>query len=324
MRLRSVKPASVLSLGAILLVLIVGIAYMSLGVLKINPFKDFTTAIMLLADSGGIGNDSPVLLTGIEVGKVTAVKKIATGVEVDLRIDNTYKIPANSAIRIENLSALGEPYVEFAPSSNDGPYIQNNQVLDTRNIQAPMSIPQVAVRVVELLHQFDPKAVSSLVDTADKALTGTESEVPRLERSTKLLAATILSRTEPFRQLLTDLQTLGADMDWAGPGLRDSGPQFAEFGTHLEDIINIAARLFEVGDSPTMYQTGDGLVPFLKNATALLNKIGPSLADLVPILQPLADDAARVGSQLDISSLIAQAVNTVGDDGALHLQIAIK
>jgi hypothetical protein len=243
---------------------------------------------------------------------------------VELRIGSTHKIPANSTISIENLSALGEPYVEFAPSSDRGPYIQDNEVLDTHQIETPMSVPEVAVRVVELLDQFDPDAVSSMVGTAGDALSGIEPLLPGLERSTKLLAATILSRTEPFRRLLTDLQTLGADMAWTGPGLRDSGPEFAAFGTHIEAILNTGARLFEVGDSPAMYLTGDGIVPFLKDTTAFLDKTGPSLAELVPVLQPFADDAVTVGGPLDISTLISQAVNTVGDDGAVHLQIEVN
>lgn len=322
--IRRVKPASVASLGALAAVLIIGIAYLSFGVLRFDPFAEHTTGRMLLANSGSIGPGAPVLLTGIRVGEVTGVQKAHSGVEVVFQINEGYQVPANSTVKIENLSALGEPYIEFKPTDNRGPYIQDNQLLDTRDIQAPMLIPELSSRAVEFINQLDPAVMSRLVGTVDTALAGTEAQVPKLERATKLLAATILSRTDLIRQLLTDLQTAGADMEWTGPSLIAAGPYWTEFGERIEDVIGAGADLFEVGDAPNQYLTGDGLLPFLDRLTALLTKLGPELSELVPVLAPVAAQATATLGQLDIGALISQAVNTVGDDGAIHLRINVK
>ncbi|WP_433760410.1 MlaD family protein [Nocardia sp. CA-135398] len=97
---------------AIVVVPALGVGYMVLGALRIRPFADYTTVRMLLQNSRGLNTGSPVLLQGVEVGKVTGVHTAASGVETTLRVDDTYRIPADSAVRIENLSALGEPYVD--------------------------------------------------------------------------------------------------------------------------------------------------------------------------------------------------------------------
>ena len=320
--MRGVKAA--VSLSAIVLVLFLGIAYMSFGVLRIDPWQKYTTATMLLTDSGGLAPKTPVLLAGVEVGEVTSISKVASGVEVTFRIDDKFEVPTSSSVRVENLSALGEPYIEFEPPDGDGPYLADGDVVETSTIEQPVSIPQVSTRVVELLEQFDPKAVSSIVGTFAQGLDGTEAVVPTLERSTALLASTILSRTSSIEQLLLDAQAIGADMAWLGPALTESGPKWAGFGQLVDDIINEAVPLVEVPGSPELYETGDGLVPFLTQLTAFLNKVGPGIAELAPVVQPFAADLARTAPQFDISALITQALTTVGDDGALQLNITVN
>lgn len=320
----AVKPASVASLGAILLVLVLGIGYLSFGVLGQDPFREQLTAHLLVRNSGGLGTNSPVMLTGIRVGKVTKVARTAAGVQVDFQVEGTHRIPVSSSVVIENLSALGEPYLEFKPQRDQGPYVHDGQQLDARADRAPILIPQLSVRVVDFIGQLDPKTIANLVGTLDTALKGTEGEVPRLERSTRLLAATILSRTAELRQLSADLQATGSDMAWTGPALATSGPTWGEFGASLDSLINTAATVFEVGDAPGDYLHGDGLVPFLRQLAALLNRIGPQMSELAPVLAPMAGQLDGALGRLDISALLTQALATVGDDGAIHLRIDVK
>ncbi|MFI6998211.1 MlaD family protein [Nocardia sp. NPDC050175] len=318
------KTSSVFSLGAILLVLISGIGYLGFVVLQMNPLTGHITATMTLPGSGGIGVGSPVLLSGLEAGKVTSVRKIASGVEITLHLQDSPPIPVASTVRIENLSALGEPYIEFEAERNTGPYIRDNQSIDTGTAQLPMTIPEVSERVVKVLQQLDPKTIAELVGTADVALTGTDNEIPRLARSTTLLAATLLSRTSTIRQLLTDLQTLGSDMNWTGPSLAAGGPEWADLGRQLADAIAVTAHSFDKGIQPAAYLQQDGLVAFLHDLTTYLEKIGPRTAAQLPALRPLLDSARDSAAQLDLGALLSQALSTVGTNNAVRLQIHVK
>lgn len=322
-RLRSVKPASVLSSTAIAGVLIVAGSYLGFGVLRLDPLVEHRTVRMLVPNSGGVAVGSPVLLSGVRVGAVRAIDGVASGVQFTLNLEDRHLIPATSAVRIESLSALGEPYVEFDPPNQDGPYLRDGQLVDARSAPMPMSVPQVAVRAVQLLRQLDPNVLNSLVGTVDTAIRGTGGEMPRIERAGTLLAATILSRTDVLRRLLVDLQTIGADMGWAGPSLRSAGPEWVDFGTGLDTLITAAARVYEVGNSPADYNTGDGLVPFLRRLDEVLDKEGPRIGQLLPALRQFSQ-AQQAGQPIDISALISQALAMVGDDDAIHLQITVK
>ncbi|WP_405494122.1 MlaD family protein [Nocardia sp. NBC_00511] len=311
------------SLSAIAAVLVLGIVYMSIGVLHLDPRRSYLTAELRLSDSGGLGRNAPVLLSGIQVGRTESVSKQASGVLVRLRIDNRYRIPVSSEVRIEQLSALGEPYVEFAPSSGAGPYLTDGQVVATDRVRMPMTITALSARLVELMKQLHPEAISSLVGTFDQALAGTDDAMATLQRSTTLLAAALLSRTGSIRQLFADVQALGGNIDWLGPSMADAGPKFGEFGVVLNQIVANGSQLVEARPVAD-YFTGDGLVPFLKQLTDLLDKIGPGIAPLGPALEPMVAAAVRRAPALDISALIDQALQSIGSDGALHFRIGVK
>ncbi|MGW4122888.1 MlaD family protein [Nocardia sp. NPDC004711] len=310
------------SLSAIAAVLVLGVGYMSVGVLHLDPRRSFIVAEMHLPDSGGVGPNTPVLLSGIQVGRAESVRKQPAGVLVRLRIDDRYRIPVAGDVRIEQLSALGEPYIEFAPGTAAGPYLQNGQTIAADRIRTPMTITALSTRVVELLNQVHPESISRLVGTFDTALAGTDAAVQTLQRSTTLLAAALLSRTAALRQLFADMQAIGGNMEWLGPSLADAGPKFGEFGITLNQIVASGSLLAESRPVPD-YFTGDGLVPFLTDLNALLDKIGPAIAPLAPVLEPMRDAVGRAPA-IDISALIDQALQGVGEDGAVHLRIAIK
>ena len=311
------------SLSAIAAVLVLGIAYMTVGVLHLDPRRGYFTADMRLDNSGGLGANSPVLYDGVQVGRTQAVRTQATGVLVRLRIDDRYHIPASSAVRIEQLSALGEPYIEFAPTTGDGPYLRDGQVIAADRIQMPMTITALSARLVQLMDQLHPEAVSHLVGTFDTALSGTDAAMQTLQRSTDLLAATLLSRTEAVRRLFSDMQAMGADMAWVGPSLAEAGPQLGDFGTSLTKIVESGSIL--AGRRPVPdYFTGTGLVPFLKDLNTLMQKIGPDVAPLAPVLQPVVNGAVAHAPRIDISTLISQALQNTDPDGTLHFRIKLK
>ncbi|MET8776887.1 MlaD family protein [Nocardia sp. NPDC004654] len=314
---------ALVSLTAILAVLVFGVAYMTFGVLNIDPRRSYIRIDMRLDNSGGLGPNSPVLLNGVHVGRAASVRKAADGVAVELRIDDRFRIPVSSLVRIEQLSVLGEPYIGFEPEDGAGPYLTNGQVVPADQVRTPMTITALSARLVELLDQVHPEVMASLVGTFDRALAGTDAAMQTLQRSTTLLAATLLSRTGHLRQLFGDLQLLGADIDWMGPSLTAAGPLFGEFGVTLNAIVESSAGLIDSRPSD-QYFTGDGLLPFLVEVETLVQKIGPDIAPLGPMLQPVVADAVGRAPRLDISALIEQALHGVGDDGALHFRIQPK
>ncbi|MFF0456936.1 MlaD family protein [Nocardia africana] len=311
------------SLGGIVAITVLGASYLTFGVVRADPFADYNRTTMVLTDSGGLGVGSPVLLTGLEVGRVTAVRHTAAGVEVGMRLAADKRVPVDSTVTIEHLSALGEPYVEFRPTSGNGPYLHDGQRLETSNVRMPLSIPDVARLVTTTMNQLDPAVVGSLVATASSALNGTDAAIPNLTRSGDLLAAAIMSRSPRIADLLNSFQAAAADIEWAGPATGTAAPAFVRFTHALNDLVAAVGRMVDARPAGS-YTEGNGLAPFLAKLSDRLAQLGPELKSLGPALAPLAEATTASAPGIDISALITQALDHVGTDGTVRVRINVK
>lgn len=324
--LRRIGPAT--SLGAILAILLIGTGYLSFGVVRVGWFEEHTDASLMVPDSGGLLPRSKVLLTGIEIGEVTSVTHTGHGIEVGFRYDGEYRVPIDSTVRIEALSGLGEPYLEFRPNAPGGPYLGDGSRVEAATVVPPVSIPEVARMATQLLEQVDPAAVGSIIDNFTTALSGTEVVVPQLSRATDLLAATLLSRTDLLRQLLEAMQAQAEQMTRAGGELTAASAPWADFGPRVADVAASIARVIRIGDTPADYLTNTedviGLVPLLTELAAKVDKLGPDVRKLLPVFEPLFNLTTGLVGKLDLGSLISQALHATTPDGALQLQITVK
>ncbi|MEV6558226.1 MlaD family protein [Nocardia sp. NPDC051756] len=319
-----VRLSSVLSLGAIAAIFLIGTTYLTFQVAKVDWFEKYTTVSMEVADAANLVTRSPVLFSGIRVGQVTAVSNAPNGVRIDLRIDRDYRIPVDSTVTIEHLSALGEPYLEFRPKHVGGPYLQDGQRVRADVTQMPVSIPEMARTVTSLLQQFDPQAVRSLIQTFSKTFDGTDVLVPELARASDLLAATLLSRSPQLSAILANAQVPGPDVAKAGADMAEAGPKWGEFGVKVTDVVASIESLLNARPVPEAYTTGTGVLPFLDELIDYMGKIGPDLQQVYPLLAPLIARGGNSFGGIDLSALISQALNAVSPDGALRLQINLK
>ncbi|MEC3920610.1 MlaD family protein [Nocardia sp. CDC160] len=317
------KWGSLASLGGIAVVTVVGASYLTFGVVRADPFAHYTDASMVMPNSGGLSVGSPILLTGMKVGKVTSVDSTARGVEVGFRIDGDRRLPTNSDITIEQLSALGEPFVEFRPKAAGGPYLTDGQRLDTAAVTSPLSVPEVSRLVNKVMNQLDPKVAASLASTLGTAFHDTDSSMPNLTRAGDLLAQAIMSREPKIAQLLNSFQAAASNIAGMGEATAAAAPAFVQFEQSLEELINAVGRLVDRAPGPQAYVEGNGLAPFLAKLTDWLAQAGPELKTLAPQLQPLADAARTAGPQINISSLISQALASTGD-GAVRVRVDVK
>lgn len=322
------KGSSAASLGAIAAILVVGSSYLTFGVVKVNWLREHTTATMVLPDSGGLLPRSKVLLQGIEIGQITSVAHRGAEVEVGLRFSADYRIPATSTARIETLSGLGEPYLEFRPATDGGPYLRDGQRVDARTVAKPVSIPEVARTATRMLEQVDPRAIAAIIDNFTQAMAGTQVMIPDLSRATDLLAATLLSRTDVIREMLIDMQSQATDMWWAGPELDKAATPWAEFGPRVADVAAAIARVIRIGDTPADYVVRDeeriGLVPLVDELAGKIAALGPDLRAMIPVFQPLVATLNGVAGRIDLGALISQALHATSADGALNLQITVR
>ncbi|MDM2170940.1 MlaD family protein [Mycobacteroides abscessus subsp. abscessus] len=320
--MKRVRIGSAVSLSAIAAIFVLGTAYLAFGLVGVDWSREYTTASIDLPDAVNLLPRSPVLLSGIRVGEVTTVDSTPTGVSIIVQLDSTYRIPLNSAISIEQLSALGEPYINFRPRTSVGPYLDNGQRFTAEDVTVPVSVPDLSRAVTTLLEQIDPQTIRSIVNTFSEGLADTEEVVPQLARASNLLAATLQSREPQLRAILKNAQVPGPDVAQAGADLIAAAPQWAAFGGKSREVIDSLQVLLHARPVPDAYTTNNGLLDFLPKVKEYLNRVGPELVQLYPALENWLDWAiGEVPGSINLSELIDQALHSTGPNGSLQLQI---
>ena len=84
----------------------------SLGI-RIAPPAGRANLSMDVSDISNLEVESNVLLRGVPVRKVSRIDTTTSHATIHFEIDDKYKVPADSVVRLENLSALGESYIEL-------------------------------------------------------------------------------------------------------------------------------------------------------------------------------------------------------------------
>ncbi|ORA61155.1 mammalian cell entry protein [Mycolicibacterium elephantis] len=312
MRLRDV--ISFLAFGAIV-VFVLGY-FATLG-LRVAPPEDRTMLSMDVPDINGLVVGSNVLLRGVPVGKVTGTATSLQSATVDFYVAGNQKIPVDTEVRLENLSALGESYIGLMPRSEGGPVLQSGQRFSTEEVVQPASVSELATSVTRLLNQMEPGALQSVIAETDAALPDPNTVLPSLSRTSVLLNNTVEEMNGRGRLLLGNFETLLKNAEWVSPILISLTPQLREFSKGYQDFMKHVPILDSRGEPHNV----SNLNKLMARIQALLDDRGGDLKVLGEAFQPKLNMIAATLMNLDTGQFLENMLRTVPSDGAITLRV---
>jgi ABC-type transporter Mla subunit MlaD len=119
-----------------------------------------TYNILLTAESvGGLKTRAQVLMSGVQVGTVSAMRLAPDGktVTITLRIYQQYQIYKDARFAIESSGFLGDQYVAILPTNNQGPKFASGE---EAKAEAPLDLQEVARSAAGLLVHIDSAATN--------------------------------------------------------------------------------------------------------------------------------------------------------------------
>lgn len=291
-----------------------------LGV-RVAPPADRTNLAMDVADVNSLVVGSNVLLRGVAVGKVDRIETSISHATIHFFIDNKFKVPQNSIVRLENLSALGESYLELEPKASGGPAFQNGQRVPAESIVAPRSISDLGASVVRTLNQLDPGRLHNVVNQADAALPDPYTVLPNLERAGKVLNNTTAGLNGRGRQALDNLQSLLENAGFVGQMLSEPAPALKIMGGKL------IPGAWEVGADNALHSNMPQSVyvfgKFMQRIQQFLDDRGADLRVLTEPLTPNVQAIASALGNIDSSQILTNLLAAVPPDGAIELHVAL-
>lgn len=272
---------------------------------------------MDVPDINGLVVGSNVLLRGVPVGKVTGTATSLQSATVDFYVAGNQKIPVDTEVRLENLSALGESYIGLMPRSEGGPVLQSGQRFSTEEVVQPASVSELATSVTRLLNQMEPGALQSVIAETDAALPDPNTVLPSLSRTSVLLNNTVEEMNGRGRLLLGNFETLLKNAEWVSPILISLTPQLREFSKGYQDFMKHVPILDSRGEPHNV----SNLNKLMARIQALLDDRGGDLKVLGEAFQPKLNMIAATLMNLDTGQFLENMLRTVPSDGAITLRV---
>ncbi|TLG18034.1 MCE family protein [Nocardia cyriacigeorgica] len=282
----------------LVLVLIIGAAYLLVNVMRINPLRGTYTVTVTLDRSGGLQPGNDVTLRGFRVGKVDSIKLINGGsaIAATAEIDDRYDIAVDTVVAVQALSAAGEQYIDFRPDTDQGPFLTDGSVIEYNpdTVRTPTPVWAVLDDTSALIAQIDPKNFDVILSELDIALSGGPDQLRSLIDGVSLVAAGLDSLLPQTSNLIANLRTIASTTSMAQPDLgtltRNSGVLFEQFNNanaELQSVLSQAPGQF-ASLGAVLDTTTDPITGLVNNFVAITKAAQlrtPAMRALFPALE---------------------------------------
>lgn len=299
-------------------VIVVGaLGYIAALGVRTGPPAARTELSMVVTNLNGLVTGSRVLLRGVPVGAVTAVHPTVEGVTVDFYVDAAHPIPADTVVRLDNLSALGEAVIGLFPRTADGPVLADGQRLNAEMVRRPMSIADLAIALGLLLQQADPERLSRIVTEADIALADPDAVLPNLSRAATLLHGEVSTLDGRGAELVDNIQILLRNAGFVGPALAEIGPQLGGIGANMQQVLGNAMNLVLAGSPENL----ERFTAYLNRIQAFFDTRAPDIKVLAETLLPNARAMSDALTHFDTARLLDNLLVGMPADGTITLHV---
>ncbi|MGC4959888.1 MlaD family protein [Gordonia sp. DT101] len=290
----------------LILVMLVGLAYLSFGTLRWDPFKGTYEMTVHFTSSGGLQDTSGVMLRGARVGEVESIRVQPKQVDVTVKISDDVKINRNAVVAALGLSAAGEQYVDFEPATADGPYFADGDVIQVNQTRVTAPFPETLEASLNVVEQIDPVKLRSAVDNLEVAL-GSDGSDDNDLRALFVSGGTIFA---DLALVLPQTKKLISDTGTILKTTANIQPDLGTTVSSLSTIVNAAVASDK--EIRTLLDRGPSQ---LTSLTGSLNQIRDPVSD---VLQQFVD-VARQGALR--APAIANLLPSIRDAGVKSLSM---
>lgn len=297
---------------------LVAAAYAGVRYARVGDYVGVGVYRVALVDTepGGIFAGAQVTYRGVAAGRVSGLRLVPDGVEVDLELrDDAGQIPANAVAVVANRSAIGEQYVDLRPSGSAGPFLRDGSRID--GIVVPPILQDVMADVIALTESVPVDDLRTVVDELGKAFDGQAENLDRLVSSLMTLSSEGAENVDHLVSLLrasnvvlaTQAEQSDAIVDWA------------------RDLDAVTAQL--ASSDPALRRTLDAAPEAGEQLSTMLRRHGEATTTLVHQLgetmhavEPATFSTGMMFALL--SSLSASSHTTAPGDGMIHFGIVLE
>lgn len=251
------------------------------------------TVTLALPASGGLYVGSEVDYRGVRIGKVARMHVTAGGVDMVLELDDEARVPKTAEVLVQNLSAVGEQFVNFVPKKNGGPFLEDGDRIKASADALPPSTDELLTVLDKFTRSVDPQDLETVVSELGTIFTGNAENLRilvnsgtdfideasahqdatiRLLDSGEQVLATQQKRSDDIKEFSEGLADLTAALDSSDDDLRTT---LTESGDAMREVHLLVAGLRQVLPSfmEPLVQLNQVLTPRIPGLGQLLSTL---------------------------------------------------
>jgi len=266
-------------------------------------------------DASGLYSGAVVTYRGVKVGEVvdldldedrTAVARV--------EIDTSFDIPTSVEVEAHSTSAIGENYIELLPSSTDGPYLADGDVIASDQTTGIGPTGDLLEGITGVASSIPRRDTAVLLDGIERALGGADHDFDRLLVSSQDLIDAAHADVEALEALISESGPLLETASSVSPEVRAALADLSSFGPALVDAKGDINALLD--EMPSAARAVDSLLTDIESDLPIL------LTDLLTVGQVLEVYLPGVEQILVVYPAVMsaiQAASTGGAPGTIYL-----
>jgi phospholipid/cholesterol/gamma-HCH transport system substrate-binding protein len=296
-----------------------GVGYLSLEVLKKDPTVTPNRVTLVLDKSGGLLPTSQVTMRGIQVGKVTGIQATPTGLRVSIDLDPAHPVPADSPISIQNLSLVGEQYIDFKPKHIAPPYFSNGAVIPADRVAPSVTVSELLAKANAVLSVINPTHVQNIVTTVSQTFEGNDATLDSLATTAGLVSTMELENKQLLTTLFGNVFTLVGNLDalHADATLRQAGTILPPALLALTKLVHATDEYTHAADGA--FAPGAPVPTLVTNINEYIDMLSGPLSTFATVLEPAT--APLRGLNVDGGHWMDYWESTFNDSGGLRVQV---
>ncbi|WP_232680181.1 MlaD family protein [Nocardioides sp. R-C-SC26] len=282
--LGALRSKLILSAVGVGLVLVLCIAYIISGVLDRPLLERPDKVTVELTGAGGLFEGSSVTYRGVKAGRISEIRLSSTGVEAVAELTSGLDIPSNSRAVVRSLSPVGEQYLDFQPDSEEGPYLDDGDVVEASSTDIPRSLASTVIAVNDVLRQIDDTKLRSLLVELSTALDGSGKDLGQLVDDGRLLLEEldgVWPETEALLEDAAPVLDIAVDQ---GDDLRSLAGNAREFASFLRSYDPELDRFLQ--RAPGQISELQSLVDDVREVLPDFLSTGVSVTDIFALHDP--------------------------------------
>jgi len=226
-----------LRLIAFAIVSAVGLTYVGgnyLGIVDRILGRGYDVNVILPA-SGGIYEGAEVTYRGVKIGKVAKMTVDRDGLRLKVTLQEDARVPASSNVRVDNLSAVGEQFISFEPTSSSGPMLRDGSTIRGNAESLPVGEDVLLQNLSAFVSDLDSDDVNVLVKELGTMFRDNATPLRSMVDSGRAFIAEAQANQTETIALLRNAETVLETQSDRGDDIRSAVDDLAKFTETVAD-----------------------------------------------------------------------------------------